>query len=467
MTMYLTSNAIVQGHAAGAPMALHVGSRRCSMDIDTSTLMILALLGLLVLSAFFSSSETAFVSLQQIRIRHLENTGARGIHRVRRLFDRSEETLVTILIGNNLVNTGSAALATVLASEFLGAQAGALVATVVITIALLIFGEITPKTIAIRHGERMAQLYAPLLELFNLLFKPVAIIMTWIASSVASLAGAGNRDRALSQDEIRTVIMMGEEAGVLRQAETEILRNVLKLEQTEVSEIMMPRINVTGIQADETIADIAQTIAIRGFNQMPVYESDMDNIIGIVHAKEILLRAHGGDSASRARDVMRPAFFVPETKSIVSMLNEMRDQRTQMAVVIDEYGGTAGIVTLEDLIEEIVGEITSEYGTERRLIRSMSEAEAILDARISINDFNEAMDVELPSEDADTLGGFIFEQLRRIPDPGDSFQTNGMEFHVLSMSRQRISMVRVRRVEKPDHEDTNGPDSKEEVTDTT
>ncbi len=419
------------------------------MDVDSGTLMILALIALLILSAFFSSSETAFVSLQQIRVRHLEHIGTRGIHRVRRLFDRSEETLVTILIGNNLVNTGSAALATVLASQYLGAQAGALVATIVITLALLIFGEITPKTIAIRHGERMAQIYAPLLELFNLLFKPVAVVMTWIASAVASLAGASNRHRALSQEEIRTVIMMGEEAGVLRQAETEILRNVLKLEQTEVSEIMMPRINVTGVQADDTIADIAQAIAVKGYTQMPVYETDMDSIIGVVHAKDILLRAHSGDTAMKARDAMRSALFVPETKTIVSMLNEMRERRTQMAVVIDEYGGTAGIVTLEDLIEEVVGEITSEYGAERRLIRSMSDQEAVVDAAISIPDFNEAMDLELPTGDADTLGGFIFEQLGRIPDPGDAFQTDDLEIHILSMSGQRINMVRVRRVPRP------------------
>jgi putative hemolysin len=426
------------------------------MDGDTGTLMILALIGLLVLSAFFSSSETAFVSLQQIRIRHLEHIGARGIHRVRRLFDRSEETLVTILIGNNLVNTGSAALATVIASQFLGAQAGALVATVLITLALLIFGEITPKTIAIRHGERMAQLYAPLLELFNLLFKPVAIVMTWIASAVASLAGASSRDRALSQDEIRTVIMMGEEAGVLRQAETEILRNVLKLEQTEVSEVMMPRISVTGVQADESISEIAQTIAVKGYTQMPVYEDDLDNIIGVVHAKDILLRAHSGDTAMRARDAMRSALFVPETKTIVSMLNEMRERRTQMAIIVDEYGGTAGIVTLEDLIEEVVGEITSEYGTERRLIRSISQNEAVVDAGISISDFEEAMDIELPVEDADTLGGYIFEQLGRIPDPGDTFESDELRIHILSMSGQRINMVRVTRLTQPaNNEESN------------
>lgn len=416
------------------------------MDGDSSTFMILGLVALLVLSGFFSSSETAFVSLQQIRIRHLENLGTRGIHRVRRLFDRSEETLVTILIGNNLANTGAAALGTLVASEFLGAQFGALVATIVVTIALLIFGEITPKTIAIRHGERMAQFYAPFLEFFNLLFKPVAIIMAWIASTVASLAGASNRNRTLSQEEIRTVIMMGEESGVLREAETEILRNVLKLEQTEVSEVMMPRINVTAVQADEPIGNVVQVVAVKGYTQIPVYENDMDSIIGVVHAKDILLRANSGDTSSRARDIMRPALFVPETKAISSLLNEMRERRSQMAVIVDEYGGTAGIVTLEDLIEEIVGEITSEYGTERRFIRSMSENEAVVDAGISIPDFNEAMNVELPSEDADTVGGFIFEQLGRIPEAGDSFQVGDLEFRILSMSGQRISMVRVRKL---------------------
>lgn len=416
------------------------------MDGDSSTFMILGLIALLILSGFFSSSETAFVSLQQIRIRHLENIGTRGIQRVRRLFDHSEETLVTILIGNNLANTGAAALGTLVASQFLGAQVGALVATILVTIALLIFGEITPKTVAIRHGERLAQFYAPFLEFFNLIFKPFAIIMAWIASAVASLAGTSDRNRSLSQEEIRTVIMMGEESGVLREAETEILRNVLKLEQTEVSEVMMPRISVTGVQADERISDVAQVIAVKGFTQIPVFETDMDSIIGVVHAKDILLRAHSGDTASRARDAMRPALFVPETKTIASLLNEMRERRSQMAIIIDEYGGTAGIVTLEDLIEEIVGEITSEYGTERRLIRSLNHNEAVVDAGISIPDFNEAMEVELPSEGADTVGGFIFEQLGRIPDPGDEFRVGDLEFRILSMSGQRISMVRARRV---------------------
>jgi putative hemolysin len=220
---------------------------------------------------------------------------------------------------------------------------------IVVVLALLIFGEITPKTLAIRHGERMAQLYALPLELFNLIFKPVAIALTWVASGVASVAGTSDRHRSLSQDEIRTVIMMGEEAGVLRQAETEILRNVLKLEQTEVTEVMMPRINITGVQADEPVTSIGQVIAVRGFTQMPVYEADMDSIIGIVHAKDILLRAASGDTTSTARDAMRPALFVPETKTIVSLLNEMRARRTQMAIIVDEYGGTSGIVTLEDL----------------------------------------------------------------------------------------------------------------------
>jgi putative hemolysin len=416
------------------------------MEDGVGVFLILLMLAL-VLSAFFSSSETAFVSLQQIRVRHLERTGARGIERLRRLVDRSEQTLVTILIGNNLVNTGSAALATLIAARFLGAQAAALVATVAITLALLIFGEITPKTIAIRHSERLALLYAVPLELASWLFRPLAVVLGWLASGVATLAGGDPGRHRLSQDEIRTVIMMGEEAGVLRQAETELLGNVLKLEETEASEVMMPRISVTGVRAATTVAEIAQVIAEKGYTQMPVYEEDLDSIIGVVHVKDILLRSTSGDTTSPARAVMRPALYVPESKTVVSLLNEMRARRTQMAIVVDEYGGTAGIVTLEDLIEEIVGEITSEYGAERRLIRSMSRREAIVDAAITIPDFNEAMEVGLPTDGPDTIGGFIFDRLGRIPDSGDSFRYADLEFEVLSMAGQRISLVRVRRVE--------------------
>jgi putative hemolysin len=408
---------------------------------DGLTLMLLAIA--LLLSAFFSSSETAFISLQRIRLRHMERTGVRGMSRVRRLADQSDRTLVTILIGNNLVNTAAAALGTVIAAGLLGAEAAVLAATIGITILLLIFGEITPKTVALRHSERLALLYAIPLDVLVHLFSPLAALLSRLASAVAAIAGPSPARSALSHDEIRTVIMMGEETGVLDREETEILRSALQLRNTVVREVMVPRVEVVGVEAGETIDGVARTVAEKGHTWMPVYEGDLDHIVGIVHAKTVLVHHLAGEHHRTASTIMRPALFTTETKKVPSLLQEMREQQTQMAIVIDEYSGTSGIVTLEDLLEELVGEITSEYGVERRLVRSIGEREAVVDGAISIDDLNEAFGIDLPAEGVDTLGGFVSQQLGRIPNSGDRFSYQELQFTVLSVRARRVGTVRI------------------------
>lgn len=411
---------------------------------DGLSLALLAMM--LLLSAFFSSSETAFMSLQRIRLRHMERTGVRGVARVRRLVDQADRTLVTILIGNNLVNTAAAALGTVIVAGLLGTEAAVLVATVGITILLLIFGEITPKTMALRHSERLALLYAVPLDLLVHLFMPLTALLSRLALAVAAMAGPSPGRSVLSHEEIRTVIMMGEEAGVLHREETEILRNVLELKNTAVREVMVPRVEVVGVEAGQTVESVARVVAEKGYTWMPVYEGDLDHIVGIIHAKNVLVRHLAGEDQRTVNLIMRPALFTTETRTVASLLPEMRDQQTQMAIVMDEYGGTSGVVTLEDLLEELVGEITSEYGVERRLVQSISEREALVDGSISINDLNEAFGIDLPAEGVDRLGGFVSQQLGRIPVSGDCFGYENLEFTVLSMRGRRVSTVRINRV---------------------
>jgi putative hemolysin len=416
--------------------------------VDGLTLALLAIA--LLLSAFFSSSETAFISLQRIRLRHMERTGVRGVSRVRRLADQSDRTLVTILIGNNLVNTAAAALGTVIAAAVLGAEAAVLAATIAITILLLIFGEITPKTVALRHSERLALLYAIPLDFLAHLFSPLTALLSRLASAVAAMAGSSPARTAISRDEIRTVIMMGEETGVLEREETEILRSALQLRNTVVREVMVPRVEVVGIEANQTVESVARAVADKGHTWMPVYEGDLDHIVGIVHAKTVLVRYLAGEKDRPASLIMRPALFTTETKKVPSLLEEMREQQTQMAIVIDEYSGTSGIVTLEDLLEELVGEITSEYGTERKLVRSIGEREAVVEGAISIDDLNEAFGVDLPAEGVDTLGGFVSQQLGRIPASGDHFTYQDLQFSVLSVRARRVGTVRIERIQAAD-----------------
>jgi putative hemolysin len=412
--------------------------------VDGLTLILLALC--LLLSAFFSSSETAFVSLQRVRLRHMERTGVSGVARVRRLADQSDRTLVTILIGNNLVNTAAAALGTVIAAGLLGAEVAVLVATIAITILLLIFGEITPKTLALRHSERLALLFAVPLDLLAHLFSPLTALLSGLASAVATLAGPSHGRSGLSHDEIRTVIAMGEETGVLTREETEILRSALQLRDTVVREVMVPRVEVVGVEASQTVESVARVVTEKGHTWMPVYEGDLDHIVGIVHAKTVLVRYVAGELHRTANAIMRPALFTTETKKVTSLLQEMREQQTQMAVVIDEYSGTSGIVTLEDLLEEVVGEIASEFGVERRLVRSIGEREAVVDGAISIDDLNEAFGVDLPAEGVDTLGGFVSQQLGRIANSGDRFTYQNLQFTVLSVRVRRVGTVRIEKV---------------------
>jgi putative hemolysin len=418
-------------------------SQEEDMTGDVPILRLVLLVIALLLSAFFSSSETAFMSLQRVRLRHMERIGVRGVRRVRRLVDQADRTLVTILIGNNLVNTASAALATVIVADLLGAEAAVVVATIGVTILLLLIGEITPKTVAVRHSERVAVLYALPLEILARILSPLTSLLARFGAAVASLAGGAPASSGLSPEEIRTVVMMGEEAGVLHREETEILHNVLRLENMVVRELMVPRIDVVGVRASQTVEEVARMMAEQGYTRVPVLEPDLDHIVGIVHAKDALAGIMGGAGDTPIRDLMRAVIFIPGTKTVSSLLREMRAQQTQMAVVLDEYGGTAGIVTLEDLLEEVVGEITSEYGTERRLVHQMSEREILVDAGISVNDLNESFGIDLSSEDVDTLGGFVLQHLGRIPDAGERFEFDGLDFTIRTMDGRRIGLVRI------------------------
>lgn len=411
------------------------------------TLLIAFVLALGV-SAFFSSSETAFMSLQRVRLRHLEETGVRGARSVRNLMEHVDRTLVTILIGNNLVNTAAAAMGTVMVTALLGPEAGVLVATLGVTVLLLVFGEITPKTIAIRHTERLALLYAAPMKLLTVLFSPFSRLLTWTSTALASATGGSPRATGLSPAEIRTVILMGEEAGVLHAELTGILRNAIDLQTMNARQIMVPRTEVVGVEASESLEGVVGQIARTGFTRYPVYEGDLDHIVGIVHGKDLLLCLMEGAGGVDLRAVMRPPSFTPATKSLSSLLAEMREQRTQMVVVVDEYGGTAGIVTLEDLIEEVVGEITSEYGVERRQLLRVEGDEAVVEGGVNIADLNQAFDTRLEVEDVDTVGGLLLKQGGRIPRVGEVITYEGLEFTVLTMRRRRIGNVRVRKVDK-------------------
>lgn len=402
----------------------------------------------LLLSAFFSSAETAFIALQRVRVRQLVDEGAPGARRVQRLVEERDRTLPAILIGSNLANTAAAALGTIIAAGFLPGGTAIVVATIGVTVLLVVFAEITPKTIASAHAERLALAFAGPIELLVVLLSPLSAVLRWISAGFTRLLGLPAVPRWLvGAEEVETTITLAEEHGTLRGEEARMLRNILELQETAVREVMVPRTQVLAVGEQETVERMVAVIRDTGFTRLPVFRDNIDNLVGMVHAKDVLLQYSLGHRSAKAREIMRPIVAVPETKKVSDLLREMREQSTQMAAVIDEYGGTAGIVTIEDLLEEVVGEITSEFGAERRLIHSVSPRLVVVDAAISINDFDELFDVELPSQEVDTLGGFIFQQTDTIPKSGESFQWQGLEFTVLSMRGNSIGLVQVRKTE--------------------
>jgi len=322
-------------------------------------LYVVLLVVCLVLSAFFSGSETAFITLQRFRLEHLVNTEVKGAKSVARLIERPERFLSTVLFGNTLVNAAAAALATAMAVFFWGEQ-GIIIATIALTIILLIFCEATPKTVAAQNAERSSLLLHRPIQLVSWIFTPFVIALSWIASAFTKIVGGTPVPRSIiSDEEIRTMISVGREEGTVEEAEAKMLHKVFDFGDRPVHEVMVPRLEVAALQQGSKISDFLRLYIESPISRFPVYQESMDNVVGILSVKDVLMaRAKGTISdESTIDDLVRPAYFTPETKLINELFFEMRDKNYRMAVVVDEYGGTAGIVSLSRLVEEIVGEV--------------------------------------------------------------------------------------------------------------
>ena len=327
------------------------------------TLYLVLLIVCLLLSAFFSSSETAFISLQKIRVEHLVETNVRGARRVSHMIERPRRLLSTILLGNNFANTAAAALATILAVSVWGQERGVLIATVGVTIILLIFGETTPKTIATHHAERLSLLYARPIEVISWLFTPFVFVLSWIVSGFSKIAGGTPVPRSLaSEEEIRTMISVGHKEGTVETEEAEMLHNVFDFGNRPVREVMIPRPEVICIEQGSKLTEFLSLYSESPLSRFPVYQENMDNVIGILSVKDVLMALAKStiNDQSVVDELVRPAYFTPETKPVRELFTEMRDKNYRMTVVVDEYGGTAGIVSLSRLVEEIVGPVGDE-----------------------------------------------------------------------------------------------------------
>lgn len=406
---------------------------------DVTQLIILIIL--LMLSAFFSSAETALTTVNRIRIRSLADDGSKRAKTVLKITDNSGKMLSAILIGNNIVNVAAASITTSLAYS-LGGSAVA-IANAVITIAILLFGEITPKTTATIHAEKLALIYAPIISIFMKIMTPVIFIINGLSKAVLLLLriDPNAKNQTMTENELRTIVDVSHEDGVIESDEKEMIYNVFDLGDAKAKDVMVPRVHVTFADVNTTYEELIEIFREDKFTRLPIFEDSTDNVIGTINMKDLLL--FDNTKEFHIRDILREAYFTYEYKNISELLVEMREASFNIAIVLDEYGDTAGLITLEDILEEIVGEIHDEYDeNEEDFIKEIGEREYMIEGSTNLDDLNDRLDLQLESEDYDSLGGFIIEHLDRLPEEGDSITTeDGLHLVVESLDKNRIESV--------------------------
>ncbi|MFC2006130.1 hemolysin family protein [Chloroflexota bacterium] len=414
------------------------------MLANIETLYLVLLVFCLLLSAFFCSSETAFFSLQLVRVEHLVSTGVKGAKRVARMIQRPDRLLSTVLLGNNLVNTAAAALATALAIEYWPKQ-GVIISIIGITVILLAFSETIPKTIATHHAERLSLAFARPIQALSWLFTPFVVVLSWIASGFSRILGGTTQPRSSVTDEdIRTMISVGHKEGTVEDSEARMLHKVFDFGDRSVREVVVPRPEVVAIEQGAKISDFLALYAEHPRSRFPVFMENMDNVIGVLAVKDVFM-ARAKDrigNESVIDDLVRPAYFTPETKRINELFAEMRDKNYRMAVVVDEFGGTAGIVSLSGLVEEIVGPVGDELGEVEREYEVINEYTFQIDGGMRIEEVNEEMDLKLPEDDDyETVAGFVLRLLGRIPRQGEQLGYKGLKMVITKMRGKKIEEV--------------------------
>ncbi len=400
----------------------------------------LAVLGVLfVLSGFFSGSETALMALDKLRVKYLVKKKVPKADKLEHLLEQPGRVLAAILIGNNLVNIAASVFATGLFVHMYG-ERGELMTILVLTPLLLIFAEICPKTYAAKSPEKVSFLVLrPILFVMGLL-RPVIWMVTAVSRLLARLMKQEDAVTLVSEDEIRTIIAVGEESGVLPKENRRMLYGIFDLAETRVRDVMIPRTEVTGIAIDAPFDELLHLVQESRHSRFPVYEENLDEVVGIIHSKDILKYVDRPQEFN-LRQMARPPYFVPESKKIGTLLQSLRKKRVHLSIVVDEYGGVEGIVTLEDIIEEIIGEIQDEYDIEQVDVRQVGPQRYLLDGSISLRALNRRFELEFAEEHVNTLAGFLARQLGSIPQEGDICEIDEIVFTVRKMVEHRVEEV--------------------------
>ena len=426
----------------------------------------LAVLALLLgLNGVLAAARSAFVNASRPRLRQMREEGVSGADLAVRVAEDTTPLIATLRLAQAVCRFCVAGLTAFLFEPGLAgiirqwpglaAQAESVAFLVIILLAALLVvsvGELLPEAWVLRAPEQVALLFAPFVAGLEWLLGPLVRLTIWLSARVAAPL-AGQRVPLVTEEEIKTLVDAGEEGGAIEEGEKEMIYSIFDIGETLVREIMIPRMDVLALDMGTPVPEAVNAVISVGHSRIPVYQGSIDNVVGLLYAKDLLRVWQSGGQTTPLRGLLRPAYFVPETKKVDDLLAELQQQRVHMAIVVDEYGGTAGLVTLEDIVEEIVGEIRDEYDVnEESLFERVTDDEYVFDARINIGEVNELCRLELPSADSDSLGGFIYGQLGHVPAPGEKVLAGEVQFEVLSVTGRRIRKVRARRL-PPEHDD--------------
>lgn len=407
------------------------------------TWQIISLILLIVLSCLFSMSETALMSLNKIRLRHMIEEGVPGAELVEKLTEDQNKLLSAILIGNNVANIGASSIATMVATNIFGSS-GVGIATGIMTILILIFGEVTPKSIAKQNPESVSLKVAKFIRFVVVAFKPIVYIFAAISSLVIRILGGNpnESESSITEEELKTMVGVSEEEGVLENVEKEMIFNVFEFADQQVKDIMVQRVDIVSIDEEATYDEVMEVIKNEQFSRIPVYNQTIDNIIGFLNVKDLAMVENARENFNVNKYIREP-FYTFEFKKIVELFKEMKKSRNHIAVVLDEYGGTVGIVTIEDLVEEIVGEIEDEYDEENKSVQVIKDNEYVVEGSVKLHEISELIGVDIDSEEFDSVGGLMIGELGRMPEEQEEVAINKTKFIAEEIEKNRIKKVRI------------------------
>ena len=410
---------------------------------------VIALLGFIILSAFFSSTETALFSLNKLQLKKMQKEEENDwrVKSIIKLLDDPQRTLISILIGNMFVNISASSLATYLAIKTFG-NIGMGIASGIMIFTILVFGEIVPKSLAVVNAEKISKRVARPIEIISTGLFPLIKFFKVIINSMYYFFGKKNvkQKKEITEEDLITLIDAGKDEGVIKEEENEMIRNIFEFGDTTVKEVMIPRVDMACVPSDTKLDSILKLIKKIGHSRIPVYEEAIDNIIGILYAKDLLgiyEQWYASKEKFDLKGIIRDAYFVPENKKIDELLDIFQKDRIQIAIAIDEYGGTAGLITMEDVVEEVVGEIIDEYDKEIKLFEMVGDNTVIVDGIIDIEKINEILNIEIPENDFETLAGFIFDLLGKVPKKDEKIKYKNFQMIIERVVKNRIRRVKI------------------------